>query len=418
MGLVLADIGSHSFRKGIATFLSGMPGGPSPVSIYLRAGWSLGPVQARYILGGGGGDQLCGRAATGISLNDPAFADLPPHFDLSKGAVLTTQEWEEILPGYSTFYPQSFRTVVPFLLASLIHHRKWLEETLPANSVLFNVRVWNSGKMDELRTKVHTGRMCHTETLLSATGIPPHVVLANRMALMQDEIHDLRGELHKAIEELPPKVRDEIVNNMTIEGVVPITPAQINGIMANFRDEVLVAIQNSRSATTAQGSNVPQAVEHDGVLYGDYYYWFWGGRMHPVPESFEFPLCDVHTMWDLWLDGKKSQRIKPYRFLKGYDLTDVTQRARLSKANGLMKTLIKLTEKKASEIAPMNANERDILFAATYKSHWLALNPGCTEEYYGVHRAETQIYTSIYETTRAKKRLMNVDDADTHDDAN
>ena len=60
MGLVLVDIGSHSFRKGITTFLSGMPGGPSPISIYLRAGCSLGPVQARYILGGGGGggDQL------------------------------------------------------------------------------------------------------------------------------------------------------------------------------------------------------------------------------------------------------------------------------------------------------------------------------------------------------------------------
>eukprot|EP01032_Pedospumella_encystans_P016315 gene16315-18618_t len=64
MGLLILEIGTHSFRKGVATFLSSMCGGPGPISIYLRAGWSLGPVQSRYILDGGGGDQLCGRAAT------------------------------------------------------------------------------------------------------------------------------------------------------------------------------------------------------------------------------------------------------------------------------------------------------------------------------------------------------------------
>lgn len=66
--VAFADIGSHSFRKGIATFLGGMVTGPSPIAIYLRAGWSLG-VQKRYILEGGGGDQLAGRAATGIDIN-------------------------------------------------------------------------------------------------------------------------------------------------------------------------------------------------------------------------------------------------------------------------------------------------------------------------------------------------------------
>ena len=62
------DIGSHSFRKGTATYLAAMVGGPSPVSIYLRAGWSLG-VQKRYILEGGGNDQLAGRAAAGLDIN-------------------------------------------------------------------------------------------------------------------------------------------------------------------------------------------------------------------------------------------------------------------------------------------------------------------------------------------------------------
>jgi hypothetical protein len=46
-GVEISMIGTHSFRKGIASFLSGTPGGPTAISIYLRAGRSLGPVQSR-----------------------------------------------------------------------------------------------------------------------------------------------------------------------------------------------------------------------------------------------------------------------------------------------------------------------------------------------------------------------------------
>jgi len=99
MGIAIIEIGTHSFRKGIASFLACLTGGPSAIAIYLRAGWSLGAVTARYIIEGGGGDQLCGRAATGICIMEASFADLPPHFNLSDGPVLTVEEWEEILPN-------------------------------------------------------------------------------------------------------------------------------------------------------------------------------------------------------------------------------------------------------------------------------------------------------------------------------
>ena len=55
LGLVITMIGIHSFRKGIVTYLSSNPDGPSPVNIFLRAGWSLGNVQSRYIFAGSGG---------------------------------------------------------------------------------------------------------------------------------------------------------------------------------------------------------------------------------------------------------------------------------------------------------------------------------------------------------------------------
>lgn len=58
LGVLSFDIGTHSFRKGVATFASSCPGGPSTVSIFLRAGWSLGAVTSRYIFAGDGGDQV------------------------------------------------------------------------------------------------------------------------------------------------------------------------------------------------------------------------------------------------------------------------------------------------------------------------------------------------------------------------
>ena len=54
-----------------------------------RAGWSLGSVQSRYVFEGAGGDQFVGRAATGLSTNDPDFAILPPHFNTTKGPVIS-----------------------------------------------------------------------------------------------------------------------------------------------------------------------------------------------------------------------------------------------------------------------------------------------------------------------------------------
>ena len=52
-------------RNIVMTKAVSVSGRPPGATVHLRAGWSLGPVQSRYILEGEGGDQVCGRAATG-----------------------------------------------------------------------------------------------------------------------------------------------------------------------------------------------------------------------------------------------------------------------------------------------------------------------------------------------------------------
>ena len=194
LGVIISAIGTHSFRKGIATALANSPGGPSAVNIWLRAGWSLGQVQSRYIFEGAGGDHFVGRAATCISTSDIEFAALPPHFDETNGPLLTVGEWEDILPGFSTFYPDTFRVALPFLLASLVYHRQWLQDTLPAAHPLFKQRVWTSGIVQRLSNKVLTGTFKNPVSNMIATGVPPMVMLGNRIIDLEGKVA-LLGDL-------------------------------------------------------------------------------------------------------------------------------------------------------------------------------------------------------------------------------
>ena len=82
------DIGSHSFRKGCATFCSsGSTSGPSSTAVQLRAGWRLFEMQSTYIKHEGAGDQYVGRTAAGLPADDYRFCTLPPHFVQSSVGV-------------------------------------------------------------------------------------------------------------------------------------------------------------------------------------------------------------------------------------------------------------------------------------------------------------------------------------------
>jgi hypothetical protein len=59
-GLSADEYGTHSLRKGVATFLTGLLGGPSTLALFQRTGWSTG-VQQRYLFEGGQ-DQYAGVA--------------------------------------------------------------------------------------------------------------------------------------------------------------------------------------------------------------------------------------------------------------------------------------------------------------------------------------------------------------------
>ena len=409
MGLVIVDIGSHSFRKGIATFLSGIPGGPTAIAIYLRAGWSLGPVTSRYIMEGGGGDELCGRAATGKSLHSASFADLPPHFDLSKGTVLTDEEWEAILPGYATWYPLTFRPVLPFLLASLIYHRQWLESTLSKDHPLRSQRVWTNGIMARKAGEVFTGCMQNRTTGLNATGVPPHLVLANEMVTMRGDIASLEERLSSRLDILPTTLTSEILEHCQVQGALPITEAGLSAMLQSVRTEILEAF-DARSAhmaasSSSQNRNLASAdstIELDGIRYK---LWSWDGRLHNVPQGWNFPVVPASALWDLWLDGDKDQSIQPYRYLKSFDVKRKVQSQRLSRAKTVINHVIGMTHKDVVAIRALNMKDRDKLFADTFHELSHELFPSKPDAYFQDPKTQALTFLTIYDLLkRAEKR--------------
>lgn len=147
LGAAITESGNHSFRKGVSTHLSNCPGGPSPISIFLRIGWNLGNVPQRYLFEGQGGDQFCGRMAAGLPLTESEFAILPPHFRPNTlSSLLTFDDWETLVPAYDLF-PNSFKKAIPYLLASIVHHSDFLQETLPLKHPLFQTRLWRNGTL-------------------------------------------------------------------------------------------------------------------------------------------------------------------------------------------------------------------------------------------------------------------------------
>ena len=99
LGCIVTDLGMHSCRKGSCTYCLGQVNGPTPVSVLLRMGQTLGKLKDRYIHVGEGADQLCGRMVCGLPFNNEAFGVLPPHFGPDVLCLLTEDYWGEIVPG-------------------------------------------------------------------------------------------------------------------------------------------------------------------------------------------------------------------------------------------------------------------------------------------------------------------------------
>jgi hypothetical protein len=119
-GLHPSDIGTHSARKGSATYVSSCSnGGPSAAAICIRAGWTLPGVQDTYIRYESAGDMIVGRYVAGLPFGDSAFAVLPPFFTEIDDLIRSSIEL-----CFSKL-PSHLIRASSFMLASLVYHHDY-----------------------------------------------------------------------------------------------------------------------------------------------------------------------------------------------------------------------------------------------------------------------------------------------------
>ena len=382
------ELGTHSVRKGAATYCAGMVGGPSPVHICLRAGWTLGGVLDRYIFADAGGDQVTGRVLSGLSFNEASFASLPPHLS---AAGVREIVWTAVLPLYDRL-PETFKRALPYLLASICHHEDWLRSTLSATHPLFSTFLFTSGAVTALKPHLLSGCYRCLDSGLAATGIPTHLAMSNHLQAVVQQSQVLRAELQAQCAGLPASVVNLLLSKCSINGAIPVTLDDLRGLLAKAVDDVRADVRRALPQAAAAPPSSSLSVQPGSD--GRFHMWAWGGKLHPVEQGWRLPATDIMATWRMWYFGIPAQHIGPLRTLKKCDLVrrssgdglaDAGQASLLSKTHGVMTAVTQqmiglgLVESEAA-VGRLSESDAVAAFSQAIVSLIEKLAPGSTQQ--------------------------------------
>jgi hypothetical protein len=293
---------------------------------------------------------------------DSNFAVLPPHFALSDPEIKHMLNWNLILPGSSKF-PDGLRRALPHLLASLVFHLAWLRNELSPSHPIFQSFVFSSGIFSELSTKVLLEINRCDRTGMSATGIPPHLTVANETKELKLRVQQMDENLST---KLPVALTEVILSKFSVNGALPVTREDITGIRVGMKEDLSRMIHEAIASIPRVGPNsneINSSSIASAVNSTEFDVWNWGGIFHMIPEGWTLPRCHVKELWNCWNFGHSNDRIQPYRRLKPLDLVGkdeketVALRVQLSRTRTVMEEIEKIAKK--SIITPMSDLNRD-----------------------------------------------------------
>ncbi len=334
-------------------------------------GHSLGNLKDRYIFQTEGADQLCGRILSGLPFHNELFGTLCPHFTDEIQNMLTDTFWQNVVPEYQ-YYPNSFKSCMSMLLASIIFHEKFLRDNLPSS--FFDIRVFASNEyLQILRENVRTGLNYCSSTKLKATGVPSHLLMVIKMHQMEETLQTLRESMLSEMEleskrrehfmtEFPiicsREVGEYLKQNFEINGVIPITRSDIDNMHNDFMERITAEIQtvfnsgvmqltqsrlvDSSTAANHDGSQLPYPTQTSVSKYKVFKWNDHDSVEYYVPIDWCFPnrQCSTKMLWDLWFFGNVDIGVRPYRLLRRqYDIRKGPPQNRYSHASVVITVL-------------------------------------------------------------------------------
>ena len=321
VGVENESFGSHSLRKGSATFAgSGSTMAPSMASICNRAGWKMGGTRDKYIKFENAGDQYLGRILTGLDALSPSFAVTPPFFDAK-----SDEEKKKVDEFIKSRIPNAEKIsnnlfgVVRYCFASLCYHYSFLTNILQPTSRIRTSAIFMNIPQDIMEmAKVFTYKQVNEGDASCAprlTGIPPHVVVINNLNEVNGHVSQCSMDV---VKELKQELEDRFVGGEKFQ--VNVMLNQVQQIQHDMQ-EMLANMKNGGAANggVRNGSSNEDSVEVGEGLNRRRMY-FWGGKFHSVPQGFEVPKMTLGSFITCWYCGCKRDNIPPLRFIQSHDL--------------------------------------------------------------------------------------------------
>jgi hypothetical protein len=323
-GIDPKDLGTHSIRKGSATYCSsGSTAGPSSSSIHLRAGWAMGGVQDTYIRYEAAGDMYVGRVASGLPLEKPEFAIVGPYFVQSANV---SQYIEAIFNNI----PATLFEVAENVLASLVYHSNFLITTIPQDhpalqSILFR----DFTLLDTLKPLVKCGVLGDNGNHKVATGIPPHTSLLKEMKIVCEEIK----QVLPAIDTITERTVNGI-NKLLEDKAIGAGSVTREGLKEILRDE----FSKYMAADIWQRKNEVNATEVSQQTQ-QLQLFTWGGRINRLPEDYNLPSGTVQSAFLIWMTPDSSKGICALRYCSAIDFSTKEKKRRFGDLSKLMKMI-------------------------------------------------------------------------------
>ena len=396
-GINPEDLGSHSIRKGSATYASsGSTACPSTTAVHLRAGWALQGVADTYLRYQSAGDQYVGRTVAGLPVDQPEFAILPPFF-IEEGPFLA-EAIETCFPQM----PEHLYGIAKFALASVVYHREFLKKTLPKTHQLFGTPLFVSPTMiNELAPKIDC-RLNKPSDHMRATGIPPHITSLCSFKVVIGQLKDMIPK----IEQVAPTVVDGVAQELEARaiGAGTVTRDQVQKLFSDFSEqsglnELVSIIRNGGVGNISPAQQPPPNSQTQAALHEPY---VWGGRFRLVPEDFKLPKLPASKAWIQWCIGNAALKYPPLKRLKPEDVP-VDVRKRLSDFRKLMGFIqTKTTERGLWKDDPTIQEANEMFLAVEEELIEATSLPGTKR-----HRPEQNIWSTTAKRLGQAKRQRN-----------
>jgi hypothetical protein len=325
LGLEAGDLGTHSMRKGAATFCSsGSTACPSSSAIHLRAGWTLGGVQDSYIRYEAAGDMYVGRTLSGLPQDKAQFAAVGPYFEPCK---LVDDAVRHVFPNL----PGRLQKVGEHALASLVYHSDFVLQTIKRNHPARLCHVYRSRALLEVLKPLAKVSLPGDESGRYATGVPPHISLLNQMKHIEEEIKRVIPALNDSVASTISGLVRELEERAI--GARTVTTDGLKAMLEGTLQQVLENYGLNPSNQPVDANNPPPAQEGFVGVH------MWGGALHLLPENYVLPNGTCEAAWQVWMLPDTMNQHPPLKQCVPSDFAQKTQRKRFSDLTYLAKDI-------------------------------------------------------------------------------